>query len=59
MYFFSVRKAGSLYGEATPEREEAPQSHDDRLAGVLRLVHLLKKNAMNWRESLTPKLSGG
>ena len=43
MYFFSIRKAGPLYGKAPSERDEAPKSYDDRLAGVLCQVHLLKK----------------
>ena len=46
VYFFSIRKAGSLCGEAPPEGDEVPQSYDDRLAGVLCRLHLPKKIAM-------------
>ena len=46
VYFFSVREAGSLCGKAPPERDEAPQSYDDRLAGVPCRAHLRKRIAM-------------
>jgi len=59
VYFSSIREAGSLCGKASPEWDEVPEAHDDRLACVLCQVRLPKKIPMMGEGSQRPDSAAG